>query len=176
MAVTKAKKGEILKALEDKFAKAKVVYFTQNLGLQVKKITDLRKKLRKEDIDFVVAKKTLMKLAAKKNNFPELSDEALNGSVAAVFGYGDEIAPARLLYEFSKENEKLQLVSGVVEGRLISKTEAKQLAVLPPKEQLLAKFVGSLKSPLYGLHGSLSGVLRKFVYALQALRDKHAVN
>ena len=66
MPVTKAQKGEILKQLEENFAKAKAVYFTQNKGLAVKKVTDLRKKLKKEDVELVVAKKTLMKIAAKK--------------------------------------------------------------------------------------------------------------
>ena len=174
MAVTNVKKAEILQELEEKFSKAKAVYFARNKGLQVKKVTELRKKLRREDIDFVVAKKTLIKLAAKKNNFPELTDEIMEGPIAVAFGYNDSITPARLLYEFGKENENLQLAGGVFEGRLMDKAAAKQLATLPPKEQLLAKLVYSMKSPLYGLHGALSGVLRKLVYVLKAVHDTKA--
>ncbi len=174
MAVTKAQKGEILKQLEDHFAKAKAIYFAQNKGLQVKKVTDLRKKLHKEGIDLVVAKKTLMKLAAKKNNLPDLNDEMMEGAIAAAFSYKDVVMPAKLLYEFSKENENLQLLGGVVEGKLLNKSEAKQLATLPSREELLAKLVGSMKSPISGFHGVLSGVLRKLVYGLKAVHDKKA--
>jgi large subunit ribosomal protein L10 len=174
MAVTKAQKEEILKKLEGNFAKAKAVYFAQNKGLEVKKVTALRKKLHKEGIDLVVAKKTLMKVAAKKNNLPDLSDEIMEGPVAAAFGYNDVVLPAKLLYEFSKENENLQLLGGVVEGKLLNKADAKQLATLPSRTELLAKLVGSMKSPISGFHGVLAGTLRKFVYGLKAVHDKKA--
>jgi len=176
MAVTKAQKEEALKQLEDHFAKAKAVYFAQNKGLEVKKVTDLRKKLHKQGIDFVVAKKTLMKIAAKKHNFPDLSDEIMEGAVAAAFGYNDVVIPAKVLYDFSKENENLQLLGGVVEGKLLNKAEAKQLATLPSREELLAKLVGSMKAPISGFHGALAGVLRKFVYGMKAVHDKKAAS
>jgi large subunit ribosomal protein L10 len=176
MPVTKAKKAEILSELNEKFKKAKAVYFSKNKGLPVKKITDLRKKLHKEGIELAVAKKTLIRLAIKTNNLPELPDEVLDGAVSAAFGYDDVVAPARLLYEFSKDNENLELLGALVEGRMILQAEAKQLATLPPREQLLGKLVGSMKSPLYGLHGTLSGVLRKFVYGLKAVHDKKAAS
>jgi len=174
MAVTKAQKDEILKKLEENFAKAKAVYFAQNKGLAVKKVTDLRKKLHKEGVELVVAKKTLMKLAAKKNNLPDLSDEMMEGPIAAAFSFQDVIIPAKVLYDFSKENENLQLLGGVVEGKLLSKAEAKQLATLPSRQELLAKLVGSMKSPISGFHGVLAGVLRKLVYSLKAIHDKKA--
>lgn len=174
MAVTKAKKEEVLKELTEKFGKAKAVYFAKNKGLPVKKVGDIRKKLYKEGIEMMVAKKTLFRLASKNNNLPELSDEVMDGAVAAVFSSEDIIAPARLLHEFSKENENLELLGGLFEGRLILKAEAKQLATLPSREQLLAKLVGSMKSPIAGFHGAMSGVLRKLVYALKAIHDKQA--
>lgn len=174
MAVTKAQKGEILKKLEENFAKAKAIYFAQNKGLEVKKVTALRKKLHKEGVELVVAKKTLMKLAAKKNNLPDLSDEMMEGAVAAAFGFEDLVSPAKVLYDFSKENENLQLLGAILEGKLLSKAEAKQLATLPSKQELLAKLVGSMKSPISGFHGVLSGMLRKVVYAVKAVHDQRA--
>lgn len=172
MAVTKAQKDEILKKLEENFAKAKAVYFAQNKGLEVKKVTDLRKKLYKEGVELVVAKKTLMKLAAKKNNLPDLTDEMMEGPVAAAFGFQDAVLPAKVLYDFSKENENLQLLGAIVDGKLLSKAEAKQLATLPSRKELLAKLVGSMKAPISGFHGVLAGTLRKFVYGLKAVQDK----
>lgn len=174
MAVTKAKKSEVLNELNEKFAKAKAIYFAQNKGLPVKKITDLRKKLYKDGVEMMVAKKTLIRLSAKNNNLPEIPDSMMEGAVSASFTYSDVVAPARLLYQFSKTNENLQLLGAIVDGKLMSKAEVNQLATLPSREVLLAKLVGSMKSPISGLHGVLSGVMRKFVYSLKAVHDKKA--
>lgn len=174
MAVTKAKKAESLKKLEAKFAKAKAVYFSDFRGLSVKKMVDLRKKLRKEGVDYMVGKKTLYRLALKNNNLPEAPDEVMQGSVGAAFGYDDVIVPVKILHDFAKEADKLEILGGLLEGRFISKAEAKKLATLPSREQLMAQLVGTMKAPISGFHGALSGVLRKFVYALAAVRDKKA--
>jgi len=172
MAVTKEKKAEVLKELNDMFKRAKAVYFSGYRGITVKKMVALRKKLHKSGVDYMVAKKTLYNIAAKNNNLPEIPADITQGPVAAAFGYDDVVIPARLLHEFAKEAEQLEILGGMVDGKYISKAQAKELALLPPKEQLLAKLVGSMKAPISGLHGALSGVLRKFVYALAAVRDK----
>ncbi|HRY90802.1 MAG TPA: 50S ribosomal protein L10 [Candidatus Gracilibacteria bacterium] len=172
MAVTKAKKADVLKKLEEKFSRAKAVYFSDYRGMPVKKLGTLRKKLREAGVDYVVAKKTLYKIALKKNNLPEVPDDILAGPVGAAIGYDDVVVPVKVLNDYTKEAEQLQILGGIAEGKLLSKAMAKELANLPSKEQLLAKLVGSLKSPLYGLHGVLSGVMRKFVYAMAAVRDK----
>lgn len=172
MPVTKAKKEEVLKELNEKFSKAKAVYFANYRGLTVKKATDLRKKLHKVKVDYVVAKKTLGRIAMKNNNLPEASKEIMDGPIAFVFGYEDVVIPVKTLHEFSKEAEQLQILGGLVDGKFVSKAEAKALAMLPSREALLAKLVGSMKSPISGFHGALSGVLRKFVYALSAIKDK----
>jgi len=172
MAVSKATKAEVLKELNDKFSKAKAVYFSGYRGMPVKKMVALRKKLHKSGVDYMIAKKTLYNLAAKNNNLPEIPSDITVGPVAAAFGYDDVVIPAKLLQEFTKEAEQLEILGGMVEGKYISKAEAKALALLPSKEQLLAKLVGSMKAPISGFHGVLAGVLRKFVYALAAVRDK----
>lgn len=173
MAVTKEKKAVTLKELNDKFGRAKAVYFADYRGLTVKKAVDLRKKLRKAGIDYMVSKKTLYRLALKNNNLPEAPDEVLAGPVGAVFGYDDVVTPVKLMHEFSKDAEsKFVILGGLVDGKFVGKAEAKALALLPSREELLAKLVGSLKAPISGFHGVLAGVLRKFVYGLAAVRDK----
>ncbi len=172
MPVTKERKAKVLKELDEKFGKAKAIYFSNYRGLTVKKMTDLRKKLFKSKVDYMVAKKTLYRIAIKNNKLPEAPDNVLEGPVGAAFGYDDVIAPIKALYEFAKDAEKFEILGGLVEGRYISKAEAKALAMLPSREELLAKLVGSMKSPISGFHGVLSGVLRKFVYAMAAVRDK----
>jgi large subunit ribosomal protein L10 len=162
MAITKKQKDQILKNLEEKFSRAQAIYFAENKGLSVKNVSALRKKLHENGIDFVVAKKTLMKLAAKSQNLPELSDEILTGPIAAVIGYADMIIPSKIVKDFGATVEnKVVLTGGLMEGKLLSKAQANELASLPSKLQLLAMLVGTMKAPITG-----------FYMVLRGLRDK----
>lgn len=163
MAITKEKKGQILKDLEEKFSKAKSVYFAENKGMAVKDVTMLRRKLHEKNVDFVVAKKTLMKLAAKNQNLPEVTDEVLTGPIAAIIGYDeDTIAPSKIVKDFGDTIEKkVILTGGILDGKLLSQAEAVELASLPSKQQLLARLVGSMKSPLTGFYMVIKGLSEK---------------
>jgi len=174
MAITKEKKGQILKNLEDKFSKAKAIYFAEYRGLSVKDATELRKRLREAGVDYVVAKKTLMLLAAKNQNLPEISEEMLTGPVAAVFGYDDVVIPSKTVKDFAGIEEKIKLIGGIMEGKILSAAEAIQIASLPSREQLLAQLVATMNSPISGFHGVLHGLLGKFVRTVDAVRTKKA--
>ena len=176
MAITKEKKGLILKNLEDKFSKAKAIYFAEYRGLSVKNATKLREKLREAGVDYVVAKKTLILLAAKNQNLPEIPEEMLTGPVATVFGYGDIVLPSKIVKDFATTNakDKIKLIGGILEGEILSADKAIQIASLPSKEQLLAQLINSMKSPISGFHGTLYGLLGKFVRTIDAVRTKKA--
>jgi len=174
MAVSKQKKAEILKGLEEKFGKAKAIYFAEYRSIPVKDITALRKKMTDAGIDYVVAKKTLMRLAAKKHNLPEISNEFLTGPVAAVIGYDDVVAPSKFLAEFGKTNENLKIIGGILEGKLLSKADAVAMSKLPSKEELLAQLVRALNGPISGFHGVGHGLLSKFVRTVDAVREKQS--
>ncbi len=161
MAVTRAQKEVQLKSLVEKFSKAKAVYFAEYRGLTVKEVSNLRRKLRSQGIDYVVAKKTLMKIAAKNNNLPELPDAILSGPVAAVFGYDDIVTPSKLVKEAAGTEEKIKLVGGLLEGRIIDQKEAMKLASLPTRQELLSMLVGTLQAPV-----------AKFVRTLDAIKSK----
>jgi large subunit ribosomal protein L10 len=162
MPITKSQKGQILKGLEEKFSRAKAVYFAENKGLTVKDVTNLRKKLREQGVDFVVAKKTLMKLAAKNQNLPEISDDVLPGPIAAVIGYEDMILPSKIVKDFGDTVEKkVILTGGIMDGKLLSQAEAIELASLPSRQQLLARLVGAMKSPLTGFYMVIKGLSEK---------------
>jgi large subunit ribosomal protein L10 len=105
MAVTKAKKTEVLKNITDKFSKAKAIYYSGYRGINVKKMVALRKKLRQSGVDYAIAKKTLFNIAAKNNKMAEIPDEIMQGPVAAAIGYDDIILPVKLLHEFAKDAE-----------------------------------------------------------------------
>lgn len=159
MAITKDKKGQILKKLEDKFSKAQAVYFAENKGLTVKDVSALRKKLRESGVDFVVAKKTLMKLAAKNQNLPEITDEIMTGPIAAVIGYEDMIIPSKIVKDFGATvDNRVVLTGGIMEGKLLSKAQAMELASLPSKQELLARLVRTIKGPISGFYMVLKGL------------------
>lgn len=172
MAITKQKKEEIVAELQDLFTNAKSVVFSDYKGISVKDFDTLRSNLRKNEVNFKVAKKTLIKIAAEKAGFKDLPEEVLEGQVGTAFGMGDEVAAAKILFEFSKSNESIKLLGALMEGRNLSKEETLQLAKIPGKEELLAKLVGSMKAPISGFHGTLYSLLRNFVGVIGAYKDK----
>lgn len=172
MAITKDQKKEILKDLDDKFGRSKAVYFADYRGLSVKDMGNLRSKLREEGVDFRVAKKTLMQLSLKNSDLPEAPSEVMQGPVGAAFGYDDVVMAVKTLHNFSKDNDKLKILGGLVEGKFITQAEAVELAKLPSREELLAKLVGSMKAPVSGFYGVTSGLLRGLVQVLKAYGDQ----
>lgn len=172
MAITKEKKEEILKDLTELFENAKSVVFSDYKGVSVKEFGNLRSKLRENEVAYKVAKKTLIKLAAEKAGFRDLPEAVLEGQVGVAFAQNDEIAAAKTLYEFSKDNENVKLLGALMEGRTLSQEETLALAKIPGKEELLAKLVGSMKSPITGFHGVLSSLLQNFALVVSAYKDK----
>jgi len=172
MAITKQKKEEIVAELQDLFSNAKSIVFSDYKGINVKDFGTLRGKLHENDVNFKVAKKTLIKIAAEKAGFKDLPKEFLEGQVGTAFGMGDEVAAAKTLYEFSKKHESIKLLGALMEGRNLSQEETLQLAKIPGKDELLAKLVGSMKSPISGFHGTLYALLRNFVGVVGAYKDK----
>lgn len=172
MPVTRKQKEETLASLINSFKEAKAVVFTQYQGTNVKDIKLLRKKLRDQNVSFKVARKTLMKLAAKERGFAEIPADFLQGPIGLAFGMGDEIAPAKVLHEFGKDHETIKMTGALFEGKLISAASIKALASLPGKEVLFGKLVGLLKSPISGFHSVLHSLLRNFVHVLGEVQKK----
>ena len=172
MPLTKDQKQEILDSLVTQIKEAKAVVFANYQGLSVKDLGELRGEMREKGVKFQVAKKTLMKLAAKEAGFDDLSDEILEGPVGAAFGMEDEISAAKVLAAYGKKNKNLQLRGALFEGRVLSVAETKELSMLPGRDELLAKFVYILKSPIQGFHGVLNNTLAGFVRALGAIQEQ----
>ena len=170
MAITRQKKEDILTELIDKFGRSKSIVFADYRGLDVAGISDLRIKLRENDAEMKVAKKTLINLAAKENKI-EIDPSSMEGPVAATFSYEDPLSGIQALFKFSKENDKLKLLGGVIDGEPVGPEVIEKYAKLPSHEQLLASFVGSAKSPVSGFVGLLGNVLGGFVRALSAYKD-----
>ncbi len=172
MAITKAKKEQVLQDLVQKFQEAKSVFFTEYKGLSVAQMADVRSQMREKGVECKVAKKTLIRRAAKQVKDLDLDSDLLPGPIGLVFSYEDEIAGPKVVKDLSKKFEALSLTGGIMEDELIDKQTAEQYAAIPSKEELYAKLVGSMKSPISGFHGVLHGVMRQFVGTLQAIADK----
>lgn len=171
MPKTRQKKEEVVKDLTEKVKKAKSLVFVNFDGLKVKEVEELRQTFRKENIEYLVAKKTLMNIAFKDAGIENFDAKEFEKEVATVIGYEDEVAPARMVEKFSKDHEALKSVGGVLEGKFVDRAKVVELSKLPSREELLAKVVGSINAPVSGFVNALAGNLRNLVYVLDAIKS-----
>ncbi|MBT6068904.1 50S ribosomal protein L10 [Candidatus Peregrinibacteria bacterium] len=164
MPITKEKKAEILAALIEEFKSAKSIAVAKTNGMTVMESQDFRRKLRENDVQFKIAKKTLICLAAKEAGY-DVDPAALEGSIGLAFS-PDEVTGAKLVKQQDKKKKKMELVALFLEGQFLGKEGADELADIPGKEELLAKFVGMLQSPLNSFAGMLGSPLSGFARAL----------
>lgn len=167
---TKEFKNEKIELYKKQFANAKVAVVADYKGLSVEEITELRRSLQATEADLTVTKNTLCKIASKGTNF-EAIEGLMQGPTAIAFGFGDEVAAAKVLSKFIKENKKGEILGAVLEGNLLSADEAKKLASMPSREELIAKILGSINSPASGIANSVNGVMSALVRAMAAVRD-----
>lgn len=157
--------------LKDLLTASKGIVLVNYCGLTVAEDTELRAKMREAGVKYMVAKNTFIRIAAKEAGIEGL-DSVLEHNTALAFSAEDPVAPAKILNDFSKDHEALELKAGVLDGKVIAVDEVKALAELPSREELLAKLVGSMQAPISGLVNVLQGTIRNFVYTLEAVRQK----
>ncbi len=155
-------KKQAVADMVEKLKKAQSGILVDYRGLTVSEDTDLRNKLREAGVEYKVVKNTLTRFAANEVGFEEL-DPVLNGPTSLALSYEDPVAPAKIIAEFAKGNEKLEIKSGFLDGKVISLDEIKQLASTPSKDVLLAKLLGSLNSPVSSLARVLQAIVDKGV-------------
>jgi large subunit ribosomal protein L10 len=160
-----------VKELSVKLDKAKAIYFTDYLGLDVVSVTKLRKNFVEKDIEFTVAKNTLIKLAAKEVGISGI-DEFLEGPTAIAFGYDDPTGPARVIKEFLKDFDKPSVKGMIFDGEIFTSDQFDKIANLPSKEQLLSKLVGMLNSPMSKLSSVLNSSVSGLLGRLTQLNSK----
>jgi large subunit ribosomal protein L10 len=169
--LTKKQKQELIQELVDKIKRQQSLIFTDVTGVNVTEIQDLRRKLRESEIEYKVAKKTLIDLALKKEK-KDIDISGFNGSLALAFSYKDPVIPAKILNNFSKEHKTLKILGGLMEDKTLSLEDVKELAMIPSRDELLAKFIGSIKGPISGFVNVLNGVTRNFIGILNAIENK----
>jgi large subunit ribosomal protein L10 len=173
IAMPTAKKEATIEELRDRIAGSKSLFFTNYAGLTVEDITKLRTELRKSGDSYAVVKNTLFSIAAGDDVAKSL-EAFLTGPTGVVFAGEDPVAPAKALKTFSDTNKALEIKAAWIDGKVVDAGQVGALAALPPKIELLARLVGSLKSPLFGLVYVLSGNQSGLVRALNAIREQKA--
>ncbi|MFH1017605.1 MAG: 50S ribosomal protein L10 [Pseudomonadota bacterium] len=166
----RVRKESWVKELNQEFAPTQGAIVMRMSGVTVADITTLRSNLRKRDVRLRVMKNTLAQRAIVGTPLGPLT-ESLRGPTVVAYTKGDVVGMAKALTDFARvQDKKVQVCAGVLAGKLLSKEEVTALANLPSREVLLARVAGALASPYAGLVYALSGVLRKLVYALDAVR------
>lgn len=174
MAKTREQKEQAVSELTQAFSASKLAVLTDYRGLDVPSISQLRANLREVGIPYTVAKNSLVKIALAGTDKKVEDTSMLVGPVAIAFG-PDEVEAARIVYEFAKQNDALEILGAIDEtGKVLGREEVEALAKLPSRDQLMGQVVGTIAAPLSGFVRVLNGNLSGLVYALQAVADKKA--
>ncbi len=160
---------QLVAELKEQIGSAKALYYTDFTGLNVKRMTELRRRLRKANVEYVVIKNTL---ALRAVNESGLVGERLKGPTGLVVAK-DPVGAAKVLSDFAKENDQRPSVKGgMLDGSSIDAAQVKRLAAMPSREQMLAELGAGLQSPLGAFVGALNGLLMTFAGALEALKTQ----
>jgi large subunit ribosomal protein L10 len=169
MALTREQKKARVQEARETLGSAVAVVFVTYDALALADMNELRDQLFEAGVSMRVIPKRLLKLAVIEAKL-DFDPTAQEGQMALVWG-DDVVSPAKVLAEFAKKHEQLQLVGGVMERSVISDFEVKRLATIPSREELLRQLVGMLAGPLSGFQAVLSGVPRSAVFVLAAIKE-----
>jgi large subunit ribosomal protein L10 len=165
----RTEKEQLVTELKDKIGGAQALYYTDFTGLNVKRMTELRRRLRKANVEYVVIKNTL---ALRAVNESGLVGAKLKGPTGLVMAK-DAVGAAKVLSDFAKENDaKPTVKGGMLDGASIDAAQVKRLAAMPSREQMLAELGAGLQSPLGAFLGAMNGLLMTFAGALDALKTQ----
>ena len=164
-------KIKIVEAAEERFKSSPGIYITNYTGMSVGQATELRKQFREKNVRFTVTKNTLNKIAAKNAGIDGL-ENVLLGQIAVAFSDEDPTSPAKVIKDFKKDNDCLDVVGVYFDGQMFDPEKYKELADLPSKEELLGKFVGGLSYPMNTLASTLNSLMPKLLTALNEISNQ----
>jgi large subunit ribosomal protein L10 len=165
-------KVEQVELLTEKLRRAKAAVLTDYRGLTVAQIQDLRGRLRGADVEYRVVKNTLARRAAVEAGHEEFQ-APFSGPVAVALSYDDLGSPVRLLQEYVRQTRlRVDIVGGLVEGRVLGPEQVRQLADLPSRETLIAQLMGTIQSPIATLATALNSPLGQLASALESYKNK----
>ncbi len=175
--MVQAYKYDIVTSLKERLQDAKAIVLVDYKGINIEEVNQLRSRFRSEKVDYFVQKNTLVKIALNDLGIFDL-DDYLVGPTALAICKKDEISPARIVTKFIKEvmEEKgfPKFKAGLIGGKLMTSEQIDVLAKLPTREELLAKLMGSAQAPISKMMGVTQGIVRKFIYAVDAVAKQKA--
>lgn len=167
MAITREKKGELVTEYVDKLRRTQAVMVTEYRGLKVKQLQELRRELRNNDSELIVAKNTLIARAMREVGLPA-PETLLSGPTAVALLYGDLAGPAKALNKYARDSKVLVVKGGVLGHSVFAEEGVQQLADMPSREQLYAQVLGTMQAPMSGLVNVLAGTIRGLLNVLNA--------
>lgn len=176
------RKEKIVGEWSEKVGRSKAMVFTDYKGMTHHQLESLKKASKKLDAEYIVTKNRLMKIALKNANAldtvdsPESLDTHFNNPTGTLFIYGDYVEPIKELAKTLKETSLPTFKFGLVEGKPMSASDIAKLATLPGIDQLRAQLVGSMKSPIFGLHRALNWNLQMLVMTLKQIESKKSAS
>ena len=176
MAISRVAKEQAVDQLTGELGRIKLAVMTDYRGLTVREVEELRSTLREQGMTYRVTKNTLLRIATKNNPaLKGVDPSTFTGPMALALGFDDEVAPARVIFQYAKKHDALEIVGAITgDGTVLDAAQVKALANLPTREQLLAQVVGTIAAPLSGFVSVMSGNLRQVVYVLNALQEAKA--
>jgi large subunit ribosomal protein L10 len=172
MAKNREQKEALVKELGDRLENRKSAMLIDYKGLRVKETETLRNQMCNQGITFNVVKNSLLKIVFSRKKI-EIKQDLLDRPLAIAFS-DDEVAVAKELYAFQKDTEALEVLGGIIEKKYVDESVIKQLSLLPGREELYARLVGSLNAPISGLVNVMSGNIRNLVNVINNYKDKIA--
>jgi large subunit ribosomal protein L10 len=166
-----AEKQSIVEDLKDRFTRSKVVIVTDYKGLNVTSINSLRRQLREADCEYRVVKNTLLRRASEETDIAVIKD-TFTGPNAVTFSYEDPVAPAKVLTEFAKSNDKLEIRVGVMDGKMLDVNAIKALSALPSHEVLLSQLLAVMNGVPRSFVSTLHNILGQLLNVLMAIKEK----
>lgn len=164
-------KKKVVEELREKFSSSKVLIVTDYKGLNVETMTELRRILRESKVEYQVVKNTMLIRAAETTGVDAIKDQ-FKGPSAIALSYDDPVAPAKILTEFAKKNEKLEIKAGIMEDKVLDLSSIKALAALPSRENLLSQMLSVMVGVPTGFVRVINGVPQQFMNVLQAIKDQ----
>ncbi len=167
----RSSKSEFVQTFNEKVGRARLAIVADYQGIDVNTLTEFRKQLASDDVDFAVVKNRLVKRAVEGTSFEALT-EFLTGPNAVLLGFEGVVEAAKALTDFAKLNQKMEVKGGVLDGKTVSAAQIKALADLPSKEVLQAMLLGVLQAPARNLVSLLANCNRQLLNVLVAYKEK----
>ena len=167
----KNKKVELIETLSNKFKNSSALYFTKYTGMNVIQATTLRSKFKEHNVEYIVSKNTLTKLAVEKSGLDKNISEYLSGQIGIAYASDDPTAPAKVIKDFSKSNDCLEVIGLFFDGEIYESSKFKELADLPSKDELLTKLVRDLNSPMTKVAMCLKSSMTNLANVLESLKN-----